>query len=41
MSKLEVVNLEKIIKKAKIIHGISLEVQSGEVVGGGGFGACH
>ena len=33
MSKLEVVNLEKIIKKAKIIHGISLEVQSGEVVG--------
>lgn len=33
MSKLEVVNLEKFIKKAKIIHGISLEVQSGEVVG--------
>jgi len=33
MSKLEVVNLEKIIKKTKIIQGISLEVQSGEVVG--------
>ncbi|EFQ5905610.1 ABC transporter ATP-binding protein, partial [Campylobacter jejuni] len=25
MSKLEIVNLEKIIKKTKIIHGISLE----------------
>lgn len=33
MSKLEVVNLEKIIKKAKIIHNVSLQVQSGEVVG--------
>ncbi|WP_218994194.1 ATP-binding cassette domain-containing protein, partial [Campylobacter jejuni] len=33
MSKLEIVNLEKIIKKTKIIHGISLEVNSGEVVG--------
>ena len=33
MSKLEVKNLEKIIKKTKIIHGISLEVNSGEVVG--------
>lgn len=33
MSKLEVKNLEKIIKKTKIIHGVSLEVQSGEVVG--------
>ncbi|KAA6225084.1 MULTISPECIES: LPS export ABC transporter ATP-binding protein [unclassified Campylobacter] len=33
MSKLEVLNLEKIIKKTKIIQGISLNVQSGEVVG--------
>lgn len=33
MSKLEAKNLEKIIKKTKIIHDISLEVQSGEVVG--------
>ncbi len=33
MSKLEVKNLEKIIKKTKIIHGISLEISSGEVVG--------
>ena len=33
MSKLEARNLQKIIKKAKIIHGISLEVSSGEVVG--------
>ena len=33
MSKLEVKNLEKIIKKTKIIHGISLSVNSGEVVG--------
>ena len=33
MSKLEVLNLEKIIKKTKIIQGISLELNSGEVVG--------
>ncbi|NDJ28160.1 LPS export ABC transporter ATP-binding protein [Campylobacter sp. MIT 12-8780] len=33
MSKLSVENLEKIIKKTKIIHGISLEVNSGEVIG--------
>lgn len=33
MSKLEAKNLEKIIKKTKIIHDISLEIQSGEVVG--------
>ncbi|MBS4236090.1 LPS export ABC transporter ATP-binding protein [Campylobacter vulpis] len=33
MSKLEVLHLEKVIKKTKIIHGISLEIQSGEVVG--------
>ena len=33
MSKLEAINLEKIIKKSKIIQGISLEVRSGEVVG--------
>ncbi|WP_291952673.1 LPS export ABC transporter ATP-binding protein [Campylobacter sp.] len=33
MSKLEARNLEKSIKKTKIIHDISLEVQSGEVVG--------
>lgn len=33
MSKLEVINLEKIIKKTKVIHNISLEVNSGEVVG--------
>lgn len=33
MSTLEVKNLEKIIKKTKIIHGVSLVVQSGEVVG--------
>lgn len=33
MSKLEAVGLEKIIKKTKIIQGISLEVKSGEVVG--------
>ncbi|WP_257941655.1 lipooligosaccharide transport system, ABC transporter ATP-binding component LptB [Campylobacter lari] len=33
MSKLEARNLEKIIKKTKIIHDVSLEVQSGEVVG--------
>ncbi|MCR2059817.1 LPS export ABC transporter ATP-binding protein [Campylobacter helveticus] len=33
MSKLEVLHLEKIIKKTKIIHDISLEIQSGEVVG--------
>ncbi|EAI7701714.1 LPS export ABC transporter ATP-binding protein [Campylobacter coli] len=33
MSKLEIVNLEKIIKKTKIIQGISLELNSGEVVG--------
>lgn len=33
MSKLEAKNLEKIIKKTKIIHDVSLEVQSGEVVG--------
>ncbi len=33
MSKLEVLNLEKIIKKTKIIEGISLELESGEVVG--------
>lgn len=33
MSKLEAINLEKIIKKTKIIQGISLEVNSGEVVG--------
>lgn len=32
MSKLEIVNLEKLLK-TKIIHGISLEVNSGEVVG--------
>lgn len=33
MSKLEVLGLEKSIKKSKIIHGISLEISSGEVVG--------
>ncbi|EIC5479935.1 LPS export ABC transporter ATP-binding protein [Campylobacter upsaliensis] len=33
MSKLEVLYLEKVIKKTKIIHDISLEIQSGEVVG--------
>lgn len=33
MNKLSVENLEKIIKKTKIIHGISLEVNSGEVIG--------
>ena len=33
MSKLEVLHLEKIIKKTKIIHDISLEIQRGEVVG--------
>lgn len=33
MSKLEVKNLEKFIKKTKIIHGISLNISSGEVVG--------
>ncbi|EDP6911554.1 LPS export ABC transporter ATP-binding protein [Campylobacter upsaliensis] len=33
MSKLEVLHLEKVIKKTKIIHDISLEIQSGEVVG--------
>ncbi|MCR2109971.1 LPS export ABC transporter ATP-binding protein [Campylobacter upsaliensis] len=33
MSKLEVLHLEKVIKKMKIIHDISLEIQSGEVVG--------
>ena len=33
MSILEVKNLEKIIKKTKIIHGISLEIHSGEIVG--------
>lgn len=33
MSKLEVLNLEKIIKKTKIIHNVSLEVKSGEIVG--------
>lgn len=33
MSKLEAKNLEKIIKKTKIIHDVSLEIQSGEVVG--------
>lgn len=33
MSKLEVLHLEKMIKKTKIIHDISLEIQSGEVVG--------
>lgn len=33
MSKLEVKNLQKIIKKTKIIHGISLELNSGEIVG--------
>ncbi|MCR2119231.1 LPS export ABC transporter ATP-binding protein [Campylobacter upsaliensis] len=33
MSKLEVLHLEKVIKKTKIIHDISLEIQSGKVVG--------
>ncbi|EOY4240146.1 LPS export ABC transporter ATP-binding protein [Campylobacter upsaliensis] len=33
MSKLEVLHLEKVIKKTKIIHDISLKIQSGEVVG--------
>ncbi|AGZ81715.1 LPS export ABC transporter ATP-binding protein [Campylobacter fetus] len=33
MHKLEVKNLEKTIKKTRIINGISLEVSSGEVVG--------
>ncbi|MCR6571893.1 LPS export ABC transporter ATP-binding protein [Campylobacter insulaenigrae] len=33
MSKLEAKNLEKTIKKTKIIHDVSLEIQSGEVVG--------
>ena len=33
MSELEIVNLEKIIKKTKIIQGISLRLHSGEVVG--------
>lgn len=33
MHKLKVQNLEKIIKKTKIINDISLEVKSGEVVG--------
>ncbi len=33
MHKLKAQNLEKIIKKTKIINGISLEVNSGEVVG--------
>ncbi|MCH5336105.1 MAG: LPS export ABC transporter ATP-binding protein [Campylobacter sp.] len=33
MSKLEIINLEKIIKKTKIIQGISLELHSNEVVG--------
>ncbi|CZE49165.1 LPS export ABC transporter ATP-binding protein [Campylobacter geochelonis] len=33
MHKLEVINLEKTIKKTNIIKGISLDVQSGEVVG--------
>ncbi len=33
MSNLEVLHLEKVIKKTKIIHDISLEIQSGEVVG--------
>lgn len=33
MSKLEVLHLEKVIKKTKIIHDISLEIQSGEIVG--------
>ncbi|MCR4942290.1 MAG: LPS export ABC transporter ATP-binding protein [Campylobacter sp.] len=33
MHKLQVKNLEKTIKKTKIIKGISLEIQSGEIVG--------
>ncbi|ARJ56921.1 LPS export ABC transporter ATP-binding protein [Campylobacter cuniculorum] len=33
MSELEIINLEKIIKKTKIIQGISLKLHSGEVVG--------
>lgn len=33
MSRLEIVNLEKIIKKTKIIQGISLDLCSGEIVG--------
>lgn len=33
MSKLEVLNLEKIIKKTKIIQDVSLKITSGEVVG--------
>lgn len=33
MHKLEVKNLEKIIKKTQIINGISLEISSGEVIG--------
>ncbi|MBK1963953.1 LPS export ABC transporter ATP-binding protein [Campylobacter novaezeelandiae] len=33
MSKLEILNLEKVIKKTKIIHSVSLELNSGEVVG--------
>ena len=33
MHKLEVKDLEKVIKKTKIINKISLEIKSGEVVG--------
>ena len=33
MNKLEIINLEKIIKKTKIINGVSLKLTSGEVVG--------
>lgn len=33
MHKLEAINLEKTIKKTKIIKGISLDVKSGEIVG--------
>ena len=33
MHKLEVKDLEKVIKKTKIINKISLEIRSGEVVG--------
>ncbi len=33
MHKLEAKNLEKVIKKTQIVHDISLEVRSGEIVG--------
>ena len=33
MNKLEIKNITKIIKKTQILHGISLEINSGEIVG--------